>query len=157
LSSPPPQEIKVKATTPNVASLLVTPRAISGECISSYGGEASRFGVVDVETIRSDLAGRRDELAEELARLTTPPEQGVGVGFGKRVGDGTTEAVERIATTAMARSIAASISEIDNALVRIADGSYGLCEVCNQSISEVRLAARPATVRCVACASGGQE
>jgi RNA polymerase-binding transcription factor DksA len=57
----------------------------------------------------------------------------------------------------MARSIAASISEIDNALVRIADGSYGVCEVCNQPISEVRLAARPATVRCVGCASGGQE
>lgn len=73
--------------------------------------------------------------------------------FGKRVGDGTTEAVERISSTATARSIAASISDIDAALASIEAGTYGVCEVCGRAIPAARLEARPATTRCVDCAS----
>lgn len=100
----------------------------------------------------SSLQQRREQLVAELERLTAPPEEGVGVGFGKRVGDGTTEAVERISTTATARSIAASIAEIDAALARVEDGTYGRCERCGVEIPRTRLEARPSTVRCVDCA-----
>lgn len=72
--------------------------------------------------------------------------------FGKRIGDGTTEAVERLATTATARSIAASIDEIDRALAKIEEGSYGVCDSCGIEIGPARLEARPATARCVRCA-----
>lgn len=75
------------------------------------------------------------------------------MGFGKRVGDGTTEAVERLATTATARSIAASIADIDRALGKLDAGTYGVCESCGVTIPETRLDALPATTRCVACAS----
>src|SRR2546428_154779 len=54
------------------------------------------------------LEDRRQELTDELARLTAPPEAGSNLSFGKRIGEGTTEAVERISTTATARSIAAA-------------------------------------------------
>lgn len=107
---------------------------------------------MNTERVESELVRRRTELVAELGRLTAPPVQGVGVGFGKRVGDGTTEAVERFATTATARSIAASISEIDRALLKIGDGSYGNCESCGVPILEQRLKARPASVKCVDCA-----
>ncbi len=117
---------------------------------------ASRFNGVDEETVKTTLVERRVALSAELGRLTAPPEQGVGIGFGKRVGDGTTEAVERLATTATARSIAKSISEIDQALSRLNDGSYGLCQICGEAIPRARLDARPATVRCVGC-SGIQD
>ena len=65
--------------------------------------------------VRRGLEMRRRELAGELERLTEPPVDGAAVSFGKRVGDGTTEAVERLATTATARSLAASIADIDRA------------------------------------------
>ena len=80
---------------------------------AEQGGEA-----LDLGRVAKSLRERRKRLADELARLTEPPEQGAGIGFGKRVGDGTTEAVERISTTATARSIAASIREVDVALER---------------------------------------
>lgn len=70
------------------------------------------------------LRSRRAELVSELERLTEPPEEGVAVGFGKRVGDGTTEAVERLATTATARSLSASVADIDRALLKLGEGSY---------------------------------
>lgn len=42
--------------------------------------------------------------------------------------------------------------EIDAALARIADGSYGQCEVCGGAIGRDRLRALPAIRRCVTCA-----
>lgn len=99
------------------------------------------------------LSSRRQELTAELDRLTQPPQTGATVSFGKRIGDGTTEAVERIATTATARSLTASIAEIDRALVKLDEGSYGRCDRCDSTIPSERLEARPATALCVECSS----
>jgi DnaK suppressor protein len=104
-------------------------------------------------SLADDLRTRRVELESELARLTAPPEAGATVSFGKRIGDGTTEAVERLSTTAAARSIAASIDEIDKALAKMEAGTYGICDRCGVQIGEARLAARPATTTCVDCAA----
>jgi DnaK suppressor protein len=46
----------------------------------------------------------------------------------------------------------AGLAEIDAALARQAAGSYGICVVCGQPIGAERLAARPATDRCITCA-----
>ncbi len=97
---------------------------------------------------------RRSELAGELAALTAPPEAGTNVSFGKRVGDGTAEAVERISTTATARSIARSIADIDRALEKLAEGTYGECDGCGRAIPVERLEAIPATSVCVHCSAG---
>jgi DnaK suppressor protein len=98
------------------------------------------------------LLGRRAELEGELARLTQPPSEGASVSFGKRIGDGTTEAVERLSTTAAARSISDSIAGIDHALAKLEDGTYGICDRCGRSIGPDRLEALPAASRCVDCA-----
>ena len=105
------------------------------------------------ERTRAELVKRRASLEEKLAELTAPPEAGVGVGFGKRVGDGTTEAVERISLTLTARSIHASINKIDAVIAKIDEGTYGVCEVCGMSIPKARMDARPASTRCVDCAA----
>ena len=102
--------------------------------------------------LEAELNRRRRDLVAELDRLTEPPEAGASIGFGKRVGDGTSEAVERLATTAVARSLASSIEDIDAALLRLAAGTYAYCEVCGEEIPRERLLARPAASRCVLCA-----
>jgi len=106
-----------------------------------------------LEEVAATLKARRTELAAELERLTEPPAEGASVGFGKRIGDGTTEAVERFATTATARSLAASIKDIDRALIKIEEGTYGVCDSCGDTIVAARLEALPAAALCVACAS----
>jgi RNA polymerase-binding protein DksA len=99
------------------------------------------------------LQARRQQLLAELDRLTRPPEAGASVSFGKRIGDGTTEAVERLSTTATARSLTASIAEIDRALAKLEEGSYGRCDNCGVEIPPERLEARPATALCINCSS----
>ncbi len=43
------------------------------------------------------------------------------------------------------------IEKIKEALERIDDGSFGICEVCGREIGEERLRARPVTTLCIAC------
>jgi DnaK suppressor protein len=107
---------------------------------------------VDEERVGALLEARRLELTAELRGLTERPPAG-NVSFGKRVGEGTTEAVERINTTAAARSLAATLAEIDRALVKLTEHSYGRCDGCGRTIPEERLEAIPATAYCVSCSA----
>lgn len=43
------------------------------------------------------------------------------------------------------------IRKIEKALGRIADGTFGICEECEEEIAEGRLKARPVTTLCIAC------
>ena len=43
------------------------------------------------------------------------------------------------------------IGKIKDALQRIEDGTYGICESCEENISEERLKARPVTTLCIEC------
>ena len=106
---------------------------------------------MDLSAITASLQARRRALAADLERLTAPPEAGATVGFGKRIGDGTVEAVERLSTTATARSITLSLVDVERAIAKIADGTYGMCDVCGDAIPEARLTALPATAHCVRC------
>jgi DnaK suppressor protein len=45
------------------------------------------------------------------------------------------------------------INKIREALERIDDGTYGICEICGGDIAEKRLIARPVTTMCIACKS----
>lgn len=109
---------------------------------------------MDNRRIAESLRIRRADLAADLDRLTAPPEAGATVGFGKRIGDGTTEAVERLSTTATARSITRSLADVERALAKIAEGTYGVCDSCGDAIPEARLIALPATAHCVQCKPG---
>ncbi len=43
------------------------------------------------------------------------------------------------------------IKKIDQAMARIKEGSFGICESCGGSISSKRLQARPVTTLCIDC------
>jgi DnaK suppressor protein len=43
------------------------------------------------------------------------------------------------------------LKKIDDALTRIENGTYGVCEICEEEISIKRLEARPVTTMCIRC------
>ena len=43
------------------------------------------------------------------------------------------------------------INKIKEALERIDDGTFGICEMCGEDISAARLKARPVTTLCIDC------
>jgi RNA polymerase-binding transcription factor DksA len=65
--------------------------------------------------------------------------------------EGATLAFERQHLAALADAAREDLAEIQAALARLADGSYGTCQACGARISRERLAARPAARTCVGC------
>lgn len=95
------------------------------------------------------LAEREERLQAQLAELTKLPGEVGSISFGKRVGEGTSMAVDRLAAVSTQEHLLAILQEVRHARQRVADGSYGQCEVCGEPIPAERLEARPWAVRCV--------
>jgi DnaK suppressor protein len=66
--------------------------------------------------------------------------------------EGATIGFERAQLTALLAAARKRIAEIDDALRRVDDATYGICERCGRPIGDERLAVRPFARRCIACA-----
>jgi RNA polymerase-binding transcription factor DksA len=62
--------------------------------------------------------------------------------------------LEREVAEAAAARVRDAIADVDAALARLDDGTYGTCEICSRPIGEERLAAIPHARTCVACPAG---
>jgi len=67
--------------------------------------------------------------------------------------EGATIAFERAQVAALLTAGRQRLADLDQALRRVDEGSYGTCEACGQPIPAERLAARPSARTCVACAA----
>jgi DnaK suppressor protein len=65
--------------------------------------------------------------------------------------EGATIAFERQQVDALVRQTRQHLAEVDSALERVVEGTYGLCERCGEAILTARLEARPTARTCVAC------
>jgi DnaK suppressor protein len=108
---------------------------------------------LDLHAIRSELEQRLDQTRERLAVLAKRPERGTAQGFGKRIGDGTTEAVGRLTDIGVGESLERVLSRTERAVAKLDDGSYGICDACGDRISPGRLRALPDGTLCVSCAA----
>jgi DnaK suppressor protein len=104
-------------------------------------------------TAAADLARKRAALEAQLQVLTAAPANLGGISFGKRVGEGTSIAVERLSQIAAHDRIQATLAEVARAEAKLEEGSYGTCDRCEQPIGPERLEAVPWATMCVRCAS----
>lgn len=104
---------------------------------------------LDLAEVEAGLRARLAQLQGKEAELKKPPERGAGIGFGKRIGDGTTEAIGRITDVGVADSLDHIEARITRALEKLADGTYGVCDECGQRIPDGRLRAAPESTLCV--------
>jgi RNA polymerase-binding transcription factor len=107
---------------------------------------------LDLDAVERELRARDAALRERLAALARAPERGAELGFGKRIGDGTTEAVSRLTDVGVGGSLEISEARIARALAKLAEGSYGVCDGCREPCATARLRAAPESVLCIECA-----
>lgn len=105
-----------------------------------------------VKTVLVDLRAKRDDVVAELDQLTEPATDTGDISFGKRVGDGTSIAVERITQVAAHDGLQVMLAEIDRAIAKVDAGTYGQCDECGAAIAPARLEARLWSTHCVECA-----
>ena len=103
----------------------------------------------DVEQV---LRTRLDEIQGRIAELAKAPEPGSGIGFGKRIGDGTSEAISRRNDIGVGNSLLVTEEKLQRALAKLGEGSYGRCDRCGGPIAPGRLEAAPESALCIDCA-----
>jgi DnaK suppressor protein len=108
--------------------------------------------MADERAVRAVLMAKQADLVARAAGLTAAPDATGGISFGKRVGDGTSIAVERLTQVAAHEQLLVQSEEVARALAKLDEGTYGVCDSCAGVIPEGRLEIHPWAVRCVACA-----
>jgi DnaK suppressor protein len=102
--------------------------------------------------IEQRLRGHLEEVQQRIAELAKPPEAGAGIGFGKRIGDGTNEAISRRNDIGVGNSLLVTEEKLERALAKLEEGSYGRCDRCREAIAPGRLEAVPESALCIECA-----
>lgn len=100
------------------------------------------------EALRAELEQRLEVLLSRLAKIKQEVTRA-------HSGDSAEQAQEREndeVVDAIGNETAQSIRDLQAALGRIEDGSYGLCEQCGEEIAPGRLKVIPEATRCVNCA-----
>jgi DnaK suppressor protein len=90
------------------------------------------------------------ELNQIISEAPTSEEKREGSPFGKREEEAT-EVFELEKRLAMERQINDTLAQIDHALEKIDNGTYGTCDRCGQPIKRGRLEALPYANLCLAC------
>lgn len=103
---------------------------------------------MEKDAIRAELQQRLAEMQQRLNSIKRDVTQ-------SHSGDSAEQAQEREndeVVDAIGNETAQSIRDLQAALARIEDGSYGICAGCGGEIAEGRLAAIPEATLCVKCA-----
>jgi DnaK suppressor protein len=109
---------------------------------------------MDPDVATQTLASREVLIHAQLAVIEAASKRSAagGICFGKRVGDGTSIAVERMTDVAAHTGLQRELRELGKARAALAAGAYGTSEACGSDICTDRLEAGPASTRCVRCA-----
>ena len=102
------------------------------------------------QRLRQDRAAALGSVQDEIERTGDPDDVSLEK-IPNDAGDRSEADRETDTTIAMAQRHAAELQEIDAALGRIADGSYGQCEECGNDIVPARLEVQPTARLCIGC------
>jgi RNA polymerase-binding transcription factor DksA len=95
--------------------------------------------------LRSHLTEEIERHSEETLKRSTKEDAGDLSAYGQHMADAGTDTFDRDFALSMVASEQEALSEIDAAIKRIHDGTYGVCEITQKPIAKERLLAVPFT------------
>ena len=101
--------------------------------------------------LHASLERERAHLRQQLGELGYG--EAGGLAFDQNFADSSQVTAERAEVDALAKSLADSLVEVEEALAKFEEGRYGRCEGCGEEIAPARLEAKPAARLCINCAS----
>lgn len=104
-----------------------------------------------MDRVGDDLGNEHQQLVSQLAELG---ETGVSPGFDEGFADSAQVAAEQGESRVLASQLREQLDDVEAAIARLAEGTYGSCAVCGKPIAVDRLEAMPATRWCIQHASG---
>ena len=106
----------------------------------------------DFNLLRRRLETERKRLMEEYEglKINARPERRESSSYGK-VEEEATETAELERQLALEKRIRDQVAEVEHALHKFEEGTYGLCDICGQPIDPARLEALPQASLCLSC------
>ncbi|MFO1314612.1 MAG: TraR/DksA family transcriptional regulator [Burkholderiales bacterium] len=104
--------------------------------------------------LAAELEKRRRALRAELTAKLNAQENPALLGLRNRMEETDDWAVADLETALDVAEVsrdAGELAEVEAALARVADGTYGTCVECGEPIPYARLAVSPSAPRCIAC------
>jgi RNA polymerase-binding protein DksA len=108
----------------------------------------------ELRDIRQELDGQLRELRGEITEAEdawAALQRDSGEGAGDDQADAGTKTFEREHEMSLAANSRDLLSQVERALQRLDDGTYGICESCGNPIGKARLQAFPRATLCVTC------
>ena len=103
-----------------------------------------------LEAEQSRLEGLRDDFVEQGLTSETEQESLAELSsVDQHQADTGTETFNRERDLSILESLEAELTDVEHALTRLDDGTYGTCEACGRPIDDARLEALPATRFCL--------
>ena len=102
--------------------------------------------------MRALLEGERAALRHQLDELGFG-DGGGGLEYDANFADTSQVTAERGEAEVLAGSLREALDEVEHALAKLDEGTYGVCERCGKPINPARLEAMPAARLCIDCAS----
>ena len=149
--------VRLVASPPKLAAAAALGAQAAKKAPPKRKGPLDKFllGQVDVLTSeRATYIRQAASLKAEADSLVFERDPG-DVQFDEESGEGDTIAVERERDLTLSAQALAAVDEIDIALGKIKEGTYGVCEQCHNIIPKERLRALPYAALCVQCKSAG--
>lgn len=109
----------------------------------------------DYSAAKRSLLAQREKLVRQLLELGADESGDLrrDLDFGEGFSDAAAVTAERTEVLGLVETAINRLGEVDAALARIEDGSYGVCAQCGTAISPQRMEIRPVSALCVACKS----
>ena len=148
-----------KATTPVAKAPVATPakksvpRKAPISALAVKEGEEA-WSKADVKEVMTDLHSQRDKLVhliEDAEHDLQGLMRDAGDGAGHDQADMGATSFERDHELTVVNNERDMVAQIDKALGRIHDGTYGVCESCGEPIGKMRLMAFPRATLCMSC------
>ena len=106
-----------------------------------------------LEATRAKIAGDLNHLEKDSLNLSQRDASGDLSGYSLHMADMATDNFDREFNLGLASTEQQILNQIDDALRKIKDGTFGICETCSKPISQKRLLALPYTRYCIKCQS----
>ncbi|MGQ0434667.1 MAG: TraR/DksA family transcriptional regulator [Microthrixaceae bacterium] len=153
--APAPASSRSRGGIPALAKRV--PNANDRKAPPKRKGPLDKFLLGQLEALKEEritYARQAASLKAEADLLVAEREPG-DVQFDEESGEGDTLAVERERDLTLSASAQAAVEDIDRAIAKLHDGTYGVCEQCYTNIPKERLRALPYAALCVQCKSAG--
>jgi len=117
-----------------------------------------KFLKKDLKDFKKIVLKRKEEIIDDLKhisddtlRKSQKEASGDISGYAYHMADVATDNYDREFSLGLASNERQSLYELDDALKRIEDGTFGICDDCKGQITKIRLKAVPSALLCIKC------